>query len=639
MLSILLGLATSLAFANDKVTLQLKWKHQFQFAGFYAAIKEGYYQNEQLDVEIKEVDPAKSVFESVSDGDAQYGISDASIVLSRLLGHSPVIIAAIFQHSPMVLISKADSGIISPLELKNKNIMFRKNVDDAVLLAMFTEMGLKESDYFHIPHNFNDSALITGDVDAMSAYISNQPYYFKTRDIPINIMSPVNYGIDFYGDMIFVDESYLKNNKEQVVAFRRASIKGWAYALNHQQEMVDWILSNLDTTKSREHLLFEAEKISRLVNPDLVEIGYFSDQRLRRIVDIYKQLKMAPVDADIEGINYKIYYLHQSSNWRNIALLILFPLVVALLILWMVNYRLKSEVARRTGELNQTNESLQRSITLINRYIPTWTISADHTVIAASEALLYMLAIDRGQLLGKVFDFTTQTEDFRASYDRAILNLKRGKSWSGELQLTSFTGKRYWIYAEIEPITDAYGHFEGSRGVAVDITDKKLSEQIAITDSLTGLHNRRYLDKRLMECIATATRYHRPLAVVLLDIDYFKSINDTFGHLIGDQVIQELSAILSANVRQSDIVGRWGGEEFLVICPETDLQGAKRFAELLREAVVRNIFSDISDLTCSFGVAEVQQHETINSIIRYADKALYAAKSNGRNRVEVAEHE
>jgi len=358
-LIVLVFASISTTYAAEKVVLQLKWKHQFQFAGYYAALKQGYYSDAGIDVDIREVDFDRSTSEIVLSGDAQFGISDSSIVLSRMQGRPLVVVAAIFQHSPMVLITLESSGIISPLELKNKRVMYQKNIDDAVLRAMFVELNLSDDDYLHIPHTFQDEALLNGEVDAISAYITNQPFMYTKRGAGINIISPANYGIDFYGDMLFVNEKYLNENKDRVLAFREASLKGWEYALKHQEEMVDWILTNLDTVKSREHLLYEAKLTQRMIAPELIELGYFSPNRFQRIAGIYKQLDMATLDAGFDGIDYRDYYVEDSndSQWLKISFVILISLIAAAIALWFINKRLKKQVDLRT-EQYQKSEAL-----------------------------------------------------------------------------------------------------------------------------------------------------------------------------------------------------------------------------------------------------------------------------------------
>ncbi len=622
----------------EKVVLQLKWKHQFQFAGFYAAIKNGYYAEEGMNVEIRAVDMQRSSSEVVLSGDAQYGISDSSLVLSRLKGQPLVVLAAIFQHSPLVLLSLESSGIISPLEMKNKRIMYQRNVDDAVLLAMFMEMGIREKDYIHVPHTFSDKALINGNVDAMSAYITDQPHFYKERGIAVNIISPANYGIDFYGDMIFVEEQYLQNHKNQALAFRRASIRGWDYAIKHQEEMVDWILANLETDKSRNHLLHEAEKTARLIQPELVELGYFSNNRFLRIADTYRKIGLAPVQSDLSGINYLDHYKETVSNprWLYTIGLIFITLFLLAIVLWILNKRLKAEVVSRTSELEASNHSLEQYLRVIDQYVITASFRQDGTLTEVSNALCDVSKYKRTDLIGKPLSFLLHPDTPAEPYGTLLEAMKKWHDWSGELLYRDSLGDECWISTEIELQQDKNGLKTGYTAISVDVTDKKKMEIISMTDSLTGSANRRKLDEALVQSLAEARRYNKSLSVVMLDIDNFKEINDNYGHAVGDRVIKEVAILLISNVRASDITGRWGGDEFFCICPETDLIGAQGVSELLRQTINSYHFPYTPNNSCSFGVAEWDGTESLSSLLERADKALYSAKEKGRNRVELS---
>ncbi len=163
--------------------------------------------------------------------------------------------------------------------------------------------------------------------------------------------------------------------------------------------------------------------------------------------------------------------------------------------------------------------------------------------------------------------------------------------------------------------------------------DRELA-RLAVTDRLTKLFNRLKLDERLDEQLARAERYGVSFALVLLDVDHFKSINDVHGHQIGDQVLIELAATLSTNTRDLDVIGRWGGEEFLIIASDTDMAGATELAEKLRKSVADHSFSAAGTRTASFGVTAYRIGDSIAELLTRADRALYRAKANGRNRVE-----
>jgi two-component system cell cycle response regulator len=166
------------------------------------------------------------------------------------------------------------------------------------------------------------------------------------------------------------------------------------------------------------------------------------------------------------------------------------------------------------------------------------------------------------------------------------------------------------------------------------------ASEMSMTDALTGLLNRYGLQRALQRELAEARRYARPLSCLLLDVDFFKSVNDTHGHAAGDAALMQAARVLSESVRGSDVVCRYGGEEFLVLAPETDARGAHALAEKMRLSVAARLFGDgerAFPLTLSAGVAELRPGESGNDMIARADLALYQAKQRGRDRVEAAE--
>jgi diguanylate cyclase (GGDEF)-like protein len=164
-------------------------------------------------------------------------------------------------------------------------------------------------------------------------------------------------------------------------------------------------------------------------------------------------------------------------------------------------------------------------------------------------------------------------------------------------------------------------------------TEQQASE--ARIDSLTGLSNRRALEEVLAAEISRAHRFAHSLAVVLLDLDRFKEINDSFGHAAGDVMLRAVSRLLTSLARQGDTVARWGGEEFVVVLPETDLAGASQFAERLRRTIEAHSVGDMQT-SASCGVATMLPDDGVEELLRAADQALYQAKTNGRNRTEIA---
>lgn len=162
--------------------------------------------------------------------------------------------------------------------------------------------------------------------------------------------------------------------------------------------------------------------------------------------------------------------------------------------------------------------------------------------------------------------------------------------------------------------------------------NKKL-EKLATTDKLTKLYNRRKIEEFLEFEINRSERFNHNFGLAIVDIDKFKEVNDIYGHQVGDIVLKEFANILETNKRKTDFVGRYGGEEFVIICPESDLNGVIKLMQTFKEKISKHQFSKIGNKTASFGVTISQKGDTIESTIKRADDALYKAKDNGRNAI------
>jgi diguanylate cyclase (GGDEF)-like protein len=181
------------------------------------------------------------------------------------------------------------------------------------------------------------------------------------------------------------------------------------------------------------------------------------------------------------------------------------------------------------------------------------------------------------------------------------------------------------------------------RVYVLDISQRKRDEEeiylLATTDSLTGITNRREFNTILAREVAHAARYDTPLSLVMFDIDHFKHVNDTFGHDIGDEVLKDVTGLVKVSIRAADIFARWGGEEFMLLMPQTNLQAAITVAEKLRGVIADHHFHKLDRLTASFGASAFGRDDDTHSLLKRVDDALYRAKENGRNRVEIIQYE
>ena len=200
-------------------------------------------------------------------------------------------------------------------------------------------------------------------------------------------------------------------------------------------------------------------------------------------------------------------------------------------------------------------------------------------------------------------------------------------------------GEIYYEEKTITPIKNEEGVISSFVSTGKDITDRVEMQQeletLASTDQLTGIYNRHKFEALLYGEMERIKRYEHPLSLMMFDIDHFKSVNDTFGHDVGDMVLTEMVNIVKGHIRASDIFVRWGGEEFLILCPETNEQNTLKLAEKLRAGIESALFGKAGHVTSSFGITQYKESETEKSFLKRVDNALYKAKDSGRNKVVV----
>jgi len=215
--------------------------------------------------------------------------------------------------------------------------------------------------------------------------------------------------------------------------------------------------------------------------------------------------------------------------------------------------------------------------------------------------------------------------------------IKKGESLDFEHYMTRPDGKMIYVRHLCKSFYNTIGQPLITIGLIHDFTfehEESLElEKRCSTDELTQLYNRRRINEIMTEQYDICRRYYTASSYIMLDIDYFKKINDQFGHQVGDEVLQKIAKFIKSQIRSTDFAGRWGGEEFLIICPNTVLENAALLAEQLRNGFMKLQISTGSAITASFGVGEISSGECTNALIKRIDNALYEAKKNGRNRL------
>lgn len=525
LLFILLTPFLGFVYANEdakpltEINVQLKWRHQFQFAGYYAAIKKGYYYDKGLRVNLIERVPGPTPIDKLIFGEADYAIGGVGALVYRAYGVPIVALANIFQYSPSMLVSRYPELHA----LKGKNVALSAGIMNAEIIAMLQRGGINTSDINTLSSNQTIEGFINGNYDAYNAYVTNETYQLDESETEYYSFFPRDYGINFYGDVLLTMERVIEADINQTIAFRDATLKGWEYAVKHPDEIIDFILANYNTqNKTREHLQYEAQALAKLIYADIIPVGYMNEKRWKNIENTLKEVgELDKNSVDYEGFIFTHYLKKDNFHFFKVY----YKEIIALAILFMGsllvfhNYRLKRIVKSRTKELDEA----------------------------------------RAQ-------------------------------------------------AEIE----------------------------ARTDNLTQLPNRRFFMEMVVHDSSVAGRNNLALSVIYVDIDFFKNINDTYGHAAGDKALRGVADILKRNIRNSDTAARTGGEEFIILCVETSTEDACLLAERIRADVEAEMFSyqgQSFSLTVSLGVASLSSEESIEQLLKKSDVALYKAKESGRNQV------
>lgn len=464
---LLLGCLSLAAAPPRKVVLQLSWHHQFQFAGYYAAQQQGYYRAAGLDVEFKtprvDEDPANAVLE----GKADFGIGGPDLLQHWGQGRPVVVLAAIFQHTPQVLLARPASGIQTIHDLRGKRVMIESQ--SASLRAYLKAEGLAGS-LQELPHNFGIEEFVRGEVDGLSAYLTDEPFELKRLGLPYLVFTPQAAGFDFYGDCLFTRRELLQRDGPMVEAFRKASLAGWRYAMNHPEELIAWILDQYGSRHSAAQLRYEAETMRPLLQPDLVELGYLNPGRWQHISRTMADLGLIPQGLNIEGF---LYDPNPRSAFLRLQRLFAGTLAAALLaaglsfLFLRLNRRLREQI-RRTEEVQTRLQSLFQNTTDAVFWVhrsPLDVFTVEDINPAQARSLNLQVEAVRGQHLEAVIgpQMAAQVEPrYRACLDTGL-----PQSYEESFPLG---GLLHTFETLLIPLPDREGRFSRLVGFSRDVT-------------------------------------------------------------------------------------------------------------------------------------------------------------------------
>ncbi len=735
----------------EKVTVQLDWIYQFEFAGFIAAIEKGFYAEAGLEVELQEYQAGIDTLQQVNHGKANYGIHNSSLVIENGQPANVVMLATYLQRSPLVFVTHP--SISRPADLIGKRIMGTTDeLRYSSLALMMSHFYINSSNSRIIEHTFSIEDFVEGKVDAMSAFRSNQLFELDQLGVEYNIIDPADYGFFMSAVNIFTSYREAVEFPQRTARFIKASNRGWQYALENQAEIVDLILDKYSQLKSREALLYEAKVIEQMMLTDFFPVGQLADElgerafkQLQQSKLIDQQVKYRPVDLhhllEHRGENGELlltdaqrrYLLEKQSlklcvdpDWlpfeaiqdgRHVGIVadifreMIQPHLPIPIILHQTNsweetlqaarerhcdiVSLLSASPARSSYLSFTEPYITAPLVLATRvdkffidditqvrdrpigYVRGYSTASqirqrlpDINLVAVDSARDGLRLVEEGELFGYVGNLMVIAQHIQKDFNRELKISARLQEQ--DVNAIGIRNDEPLLKSIFEQLVDNISHSDQqrqqiyNRWVSVKIESNqdytlvlqvglimlaiiavltyiswrekahnKALLSLSITDPLTQVYNRVRGDELLKQVHDNFVRYQQPAGLMMLYIDFFKMINDNYGHSTGDAVLNEFAALLKKHLRVTDNICRWGGEEFLVICPHLSRDDIAIVAEKLLQQIRKHKFIHGQPVTASIGAGALQKDESIDALLEHVDQALYQSKNTGRNRVTI----
>lgn len=282
-------------------------------------------------------------------------------------------------------------------------------------------------------------------------------------------------------------------------------------------------------------------------------------------------------------------------------------------------------------KMAKRNEILEIQKGIIEDHVLLTTTDLKGIITHTTDAFCKLSGFSKDELIGKshkiMKDSSVPKEYFKDMWETIL----KGDYWESNVRNIAKDGTLFIVRTKIVPVKDKDGNVVQFMAIRDDITAKENAKY----DSLTKLYNRSQFDDKFKNLFEESKHNKTELCLIIADADHFKRVNDNFGHQKGDEVLIEISKILSDNVRGDDLCARWGGEEFAIALPGSDITIAEKIANRMRTSIESNVLVGNKPQTCSFGIASIKKEDTLDTLFSRSDEALYKAKHNGRNRVEI----
>ncbi len=733
----------------DKISVQMSWKFQFEYAGFIAAKEKGFYREAGLDVELREYQHGVDTVSDVLNQKATYGLYNTSIVVAEGRVKPIVLLGTYFQHSPLIFVAR--KGITNPAAMVGKTIMGTKDeFKYSTLGLLLNHFGVTTKNARFVDHTFNVDDFMKGKVDVMSVFRSNELYYLDKAGVEYEIIDPAEYGFVMSAVNLFTSPSEALGHTERTQRFIDATNRGWHYALEHSDEIIGILLRKYTTNKSKEALEYEAKVTKKLLLTDFYKIGEVNpeltvrafkqlsqagmikpDQKLGRFM--FTEIAASSNGEPLLSADERAYLLHKKKitmcvdpEWYPFEALregkhigiaadvmhrfekqLGVPIELVPTRSWNEAllyaqqrrcdiFSLASSTPARLGYMDFTRPYVTLPVVMattmekpftediatlqgkrlgaVKGYSITEQLKTDHPELELVEVESItegLKMVEQGELYGYIDNLMVVSSYIQKEYtgqlkvssrleqkvelgvgtrndepllheifDKLVKNLDEQtmqtiyNRWVTTVEEVPWIDREMvWkalVFLVLALVAFGWHYYNLKRYNA------KLLE-LSVTDKLTGLFNRQKIDERLIEETMLLERYPEyHCSVMLIDVDFFKTVNDTYGHQTGDAVLKGLADIFRHNLRISDVVGRWGGEEFMVILPHTALKEAVAAAENLRHVIEHQRFGHGFTVTVSIGIGELKPALGVHENIAGVDRALYGAKALGRNQISIA---